>query len=84
MTNTATTTTYRATFSAGPLCGTVLVQAVDKDAAAVEAVRHLVRSAKAYNAKYDAQGLPTWARKNERAEDYRVSVVRKAAARRAR
>lgn len=77
-TQTATATRYRVTYTDGTTGGVVVVEAADKAAAAVEAVRVLVRNAKAYNAKWSAQGLPAWAQHADTATAYTVAAVRKA------
>lgn len=58
--------------------GCVRVQAADKASAPAEAIKAKVRHAKEYNAKYDGQGLPTWALKSENPADYEVwGTIRK-------
>jgi hypothetical protein len=70
-------TAYTVTTNAGR----VRIAAEDKTSAAVEAVKLLVRTAKGYNAKFAAQGLPTWAQRSENHADYTVTGVRKVATR---
>ena len=60
----------------------VSVEVENREDAAAEAIKTMIRGAKAYNAKYSAQGLPEWAWKADTADAYRVEKVRKAPARR--
>lgn len=54
----------------GQSLGAVKVEVADKTDAPAEAARIMVRFAKGYNAKYDNEGLPKWARKSENHADY--------------
>lgn len=67
--------------TAGNGLGSVRVEVADKADAANEAARVMVRFAKEYNAKYDNEGLPEWARKSENHADYiAIGTIRKVAA----
>lgn len=60
--------------------GSVKVEVADKADAPAEAARKMVRFAKGYNAKYDNEGLPEWARKSENHDDYiATGTIRKVA-----
>lgn len=76
--------TYRVTVQQPTSAGTVKVQAADKDAAKVEAVKSMVRHAKEYNAKYHesfaAHGVE-WAMHSEDPAHYVATKVCKAAVR---
>ena len=50
--------------------GTVRVTCATKEEVPAEAAKAMVRTAKAYNAKYCTQGLPKWAFKSENHADY--------------
>lgn len=66
---------------AGTGLGSVRVEVADKADAPAEAARKMVRFAKEYNAKYDNEGLPEWARKSENHADYIAwGTIRKVAA----
>lgn len=60
--------------------GSVRVECGDRADAPALAIKKMVRNAKAYNAKYSTQGLPEWAYRSEKHEDYVAGTVRKVAA----
>jgi hypothetical protein len=69
------------TNNATSFVGCYLVDAADKDAAKVEAIKAAVRGAKEYNAKYHASfvsGGVEWALRSENHDDYQAGTVRKA------
>ncbi|MDQ0241188.1 hypothetical protein [Arthrobacter bambusae] len=76
-------TTYKVNLMspAGNGIGAVRVTVADKADAPAEAAKAMVRFAKGYNAKYDNEGLPQWARKSENHADYIAwGTIRKVAA----